>query len=138
MSYDPSKQKTACYSAYLSVSSQALPTLAYPSSSEFLFDTVLGACKINSNNRVECNYKNSITSCDITTGSVNYNIFNYGFANGTYRTASHIRNQYSKGDDCAVGVHVNNNIIKVDTGILFRMSGGRNVDGLDQLVGVII
>ena len=138
MSYNPSREKTALYAAYLTTSAQALPSLAPPSQYEFLFDAALGACKINSNNKIECDYKNSITSCDITTGSINYNIFNYGFTNGTYRTASHIRNQYSKGDDCAVGVHINNNIIKVDTGILFRLSGGRNQDGLDQLAGVII
>lgn len=138
MSYNPEKQSTATYSAYLNTSSSSLSTQSQNGYYEFLFDTVNGACNIDSNGRIECESNNSITTCDISTSAGNLCIFNYGFTNGTYRTASHIRNQYSKGDDCAVGVHINNVTIKVDTGAFFYGTGSRNIHGLDQLVGVII
>lgn len=139
MSYDPGKQKTAMYTAYLSTSSSSLGVAQGENGyKEFLFDTVTGACNINSNGKIECDHDHSITTCDISTAGTSWNIFNYGFTNSDYRTASHIRNEYAKGDDCAVGVHTNTSIIRVDTGVFYRMSGSRNPNGLDQLAGVII
>lgn len=136
MSYDPKPAKSAMYSAYLSSSPFSLSTQTNGGYYEFGWDTANGACEIISL-QVHADHGHSITTCDITT-SPDFCIFNYGFTNGTYRTASHIRNQYSKGDDCAVGVHVRETLIKVDTGPFFYGEGNRNISNLDQLVGVII
>lgn len=138
MSYDPGPTKSAMYSAYVNTSNIALSTQSQGGYYNFTWDRSNGACELSASNIVECEHPYSITTCDITTGSSNLCIFNYGFTNGTYRTASHIRNQYSKGDDCAVGVHTRNSVIQVDTGVFFYGSGSRNINGLDQLVGVII
>ena len=137
MSYDPGKTNSAMYTAYLSTSPSQLPSLGQSSSYEFLFDTTTGACKINSNGKIECEHEYSITTCDITTGT-QFCIFTYGFTNGTYRTASHIRNEFSKGDDSAVGVHIEEKLIRVDTGPFYLMDGYRNINNLDQLAGVLI
>ena len=137
MSYDPKPTKSAMYSAYLSSSPFSLSTQTNGGYYEFGWDTSNGACEIISL-QVHADHGHSFATCDISTSSGNLSIWNYGFTNGTYRTASHIRNEYSKGDDCAVGVHVRQTLIKVDTGVLFYGSGSRNISNLDQLVGVII
>lgn len=140
MSYDPSTSYTATYGAYLATSSANLPTITTATGYyEFAFDQAVGACSIESN-RVICEHPKSTATVDISTQSTAglLNIFNYGFTNGTYRTASTIRNEYSKGDDAAWGMHDNNTVIQVDTGVFFRMAGNRNISGLDQLVGVIL
>ena len=137
MSYDPRPTKSAMYSAYLSTASASLTTQGQGGSYHFFWDQINGACTL-SNQIVHCDHDHSITTCDITTASSSLNIYNYGFEYGTYKTASHIRNEYSKGDDCAVGVHSRQIVVKVETGVFFYGSGTRNISGLDQLVGVII
>ena len=139
MSYDPSIEVSATYAAYLNSTSYALPNQAAPGYVEFIFDQALGACSATTAGVIVCQHPVSTATVDITTSANNtLNIFNYGFTNGTYRTASAIRNEYSKGDDVAFGGFVRETSIKVDTGVFFRSGGVRNVDGLDQLVGVIL
>lgn len=137
MSYDPSEGGGVVFSAYIAgTTSVALPTAA-GGSYTFGWDSANDACSIESST-VICNHYASTATCDIATGSASQTVWAYGFKNGAYYTGSHLYNTYAKGDDNGWGVHRDTKSLVVDTKIIFRIAGGRNQEGLDQLAGVII
>ena len=106
----------------------------------FNFENAVGACSIVNNN-VICDHVASTATVDISSyssGGGNYNIFGYGFENGTYYTASHVRNAYEKGDDAGWGVFRTNNLTVKTSAVMYAINGTHNYEQLNQLGGVVI
>jgi len=135
MSFDPSEGGGVVFSAYLGTASVALP-VGSGGSYTFQWDNANEACSIV-NNTVICNHYASTATCDIASGSNYITVWAYGFKN-SYYTGSHLYNAYSKGDDNGWGVHRDTRELVTDTKTIFQMGGSRNINGLDQLAGVII